>query len=444
MPPYRTEQNTAEEVGMIRRTPRALPVFSKSLKRVELIGGDAAEPEVCYGYLRDGASLVPLPAASESRIINVSAVGLYDVAAHPSFGCALIMFSGGDVAVWQVDDDFCFDIAALPRGEPFSVEARGESGEAYLATVCGDTMRVYEDLNAESALTRLPRPLYGGVVHCGRLFAADADDRYTVRWSGLRITDWTDGIEGSGYATLDGETGEILALENLGDDLLCVRERGFTVIRALADSRNFRIAPSQCVVPSEGGIMKGGVVGGKYYFTKPDGLYSYDGETVRREYLADGRVLTEFGRAYVTGDGQVYAQCVYGGIRCLMRYDAQSGAAGFFGADCERPLRIKDRFVCVKYNEFYELSASFADGQRIWRSKYIDVGESSPEGYKILKDIEVDGDGDVTVTVLSDGAERSFSGFGKIRVNMRGRGFKAAVKGQGAVGRLYARFEVRK
>lgn len=442
MPQYRQKQNSAEEVGMIRRAPRVLPGLSKSSKRVEPICGAAAE--VCYGYINSGGGLAPLPSASPDPVSDLSAAGLHDVAVYPSFGCALLMYANGDAAVWRNGDGGCFNLASLPSGEPFSVEARGENGEAYIAAVSGDSMLVYGDLTAAATAVQLPHRLYGGVMHCGRLFAADADDRYTVRWSGLRITDWSDGIEGSGYVTLDGEAGEILALGNLGDNLLCVRERGFTVIRALADSRNFRISPSQCVALSEGGIMTGGVVGGKYYFTKPDGLYSYDGSSVKAEYLADGRVLTGFGRAYAADDGQVYAQCVYNGVSCLMRYGAQSGSAGFFGADCSRPFYLKERLLCVKDDAFYGLSPSYGDELRIWRSEYIDVGESSPEGYKILKDIEVDGDGEATVKVLADGTERMLSGFGKIRVNMRGRGFKFEVRGQGAVGRLYARFEVRK
>ncbi len=430
---------------MIRRAPRALPQFSKSFKKLEIIGKSGVTPVVCFGYEQTDRGLVPCPAVAGKRVINASTLNLNSVSAHPNFGCVLITLTSGYTVVWQTKDNHCYSLPVLPAGKPFAVETYDGDGKPLLAVISGTGMYSCNKLTeGGGTVTALPYSLYGGTLHCGRLFAADAEDGYTLRWSGLRITDWTDGVEGCGYVSLDRDAGRIIAVENFGDDLLCVREYGFTVIHALADSRNFRIAPNQCAAEAGGAVNLGGVIGERYYFTMNDGIYSYDGTAIKKEYAVSG-ALSRFGRAYVTGDGAVYAACVYNGGNCLARFDPQTGGVYFFGTNCYYPFCADGKLYCAKGSEFYELSVTFDDAQRFWRSGIIDAdGNGAQGGYKILKNLCVYGGGELMTTVIADGTERTFRGFGSIPVNMRGRDFVIEVRGAGKAERVYALFEVRK
>lgn len=429
---------------MIRRAPSSLPALSKAVKTVEVIGKSGVSPQVCFGYSQSDKGIKPCPAPAEEKAINVAALDLYAVSAHPSFGCNLIMLSTGDIIIWRTEDNLCFNFPKLPGGKPFSFETRDKDGAPLLAAVCGTGLCVCNKVEFGcGTVTTLPYSLYGGTMHCGRLFAADASDGYTVRWSGLGIDSWQDGIDGCGYVTLDGEAGRIIAVEEFGDDLLCVRERGFTLIHALADSRNFRIAPVQCAQIVEGGLNAGGTIGNKYYFTASDGLYSYDGINCKKEYGTEG-VLTGFGKAYVLGDGAVYAECRYNGYRCLAKFNPATGVADFFGEDCTNPFYTGGRLICACHSLFKELTATRDDGLSLWRSGRIDTEGCERCANKVLKTLSVHGVEGLKIKVIADGAERTFDGGGQIPVNMRGRDFSIEVRGHGKAERVTAYFEVRK
>lgn len=415
---------------------------AKSPKRTELIGKSGIDPVLCYGYSYNGGVLRPAPAVYSTVATGLSARDFYGVSYHPAFGGALFLFSSGGAAFKRFSDAEAFALPAFSPSIPFAVEARDKNGAPIAAIVSGSVMRVFASLPSDGVSYNLPYSLYGGVAHCGRLFAADYSDRLTLRWSGLRIVDWTAGIEGSGYLSLEGAAGRILALENFGDDLLCVREHGFTTVKALADSRNFRIAPSQFTAFTAGAVNVGGAVGGKYFFTQTDGVYSYDGAAISKEYAAGG-ALAGCGRAYAAGDGMLYVECTYGGASCLMRFDPQSKQAVFFGLGCKHPFRLKDELYCVKGESFYTLSSSNSDSQRLWRAVHVgaELGGGAC-GRKTLKRLEVYGSGNLSLTVTADDVSRAFSGFGAVYVGMRGRDFSVEIRGDGTAERVWAQFEV--
>lgn len=422
---------------MIRRNRRGLPSLSKRILQEKLIGGTAPHGAVCFGYEQNADGLSVCPAPSEQSVITVTTFNLHEAKWHPSFGFELLMYTNGISVVWNREKGNCYNFCRQSPGEPFSAEARNGQGDPLLIVVCGNQMCVCNGTTDEKVMQTLPAEVYGGVVHCGRLFAVDCANGYKVVWSGLRVTDWQEGIQGSGYVLLDGDAGKILKLENFGDDLLCVRERGFTVLHAMADSRNFRIAPSQCAVCTGGKINVGGMVGNKYYFTADGGLYFYDGNEITLAYAVNN-VFTSCSKAYAYGDGYVYADCVYNGINCIMRFNVRSGEAVFFGRDCSSPFVSDGKLYCAKDFEFHQLSV-FNEEERLWRSEPLEIC-----GKRVLKNVWVTGSGDVKVTVHGGGERRTFNGLGKLVVNVAGEDTVIEISGHCNVTRALAESEVRK
>ncbi len=423
---------------MIRRSPRALPSLSKKLVKVEFIGGSAQNGKICFGYVQDAKGLTVCPAPTYQLATAVSARNLYMAKWHPAFGCVAFGFTNGAFIAWDRLNDKIYSLVRLVSGEPFTAEARNENGEPLLIAVSGNQMGVRNGVTNQTTKITLPLQLCGGTVHCGRLFAVDMDDRYKVVWSGLRVTDWNDGVQGSGYVLLDSDAGKVLSIENFGDDLLCVRERGFTVMHAMADSRNFRIAPSQSVVCTGGNIGVGGVLGQKYYFASDGGLYCYDGSYIELVYAVND-VFTKCTKVYVPGDGYVYADCEYNDIKCIMRYNVQSKAAVFFGENCSTLFTEGGNLYCVKDSSFYRLSPGSVEANRLWRSVKVDIF-----GRQVLKTLWVRANGNIYLAVNSGGESRTFQGNGRIAVNMPGEDFTVEVSGHGRVERLIAEFEVSK
>ncbi|MGN0807319.1 MAG: hypothetical protein ACI4MN_02600 [Candidatus Coproplasma sp.] len=422
---------------MIRRTRRTSISLSKSVSKVTLIGGSKPYSRLCLGFseTEDGLKLCPAPDATPYGAMTSD--GLYSVYRHSSAGLTMFLYTNGEAYLFTDDSEKQL-FFHLPAGKPFSVESHSNIGSVWVAVGCGDKMAVYDCDEEESFTVNLPSALYGGIVHCGRLFAVDNKEKYKVVWSGLEINQWQEGIDGSGYIYLDGSLGDIQQLENFKDDVLCVRDYGLTVIKALADSRNFRIAPSQCRLRMGEKIISGGVCGQKYYFTANSGLYSFDGEDIKSEYGLSGS-LTKVDRVHILGDGYVYADCTYNGDKCIMRFYPESGKAVFFAKGCSFPLISKGEMFCEKDGRFYSLSAQNTEDGRIWRSE--PIGDC---GRKTLKRLYVDSDGIPEITVVCDKLSRKISGTGRIPVNLSGGNIYVEISGNAPVKSVVAELEVRR
>ncbi|MGN1373310.1 MAG: hypothetical protein ACI4VK_04610 [Candidatus Coproplasma sp.] len=421
---------------MIRRIRRALSSLSKNLSRVTLIGGDNNLSSLCMGFYCDEEGLKLCPAPSDIPANTVmSADGLYSVERCEGF--VLLNYTSGRVGLFN-KGTLNTTFITMPKGEPFSVMTKNERGSLLVSVVSSNKIGVYDCGTGETDTYDLPSTLYGGIIHCGRLFAADKGTRCKVVWSGFGVTEWEDGIDGSGYVILNSNLGSILKLENLGDNVLCILEKGFTVIKGFADSRNYRISPSQYTVCVGEKVNLGGVIANKYYFSTGDGLYSFDGDTVSREYAVDS-CLTDVGRVYVLDDGYVYCDCTYNGEACIMRYDRRSGKASFFGKGCSCPFMSEGELLCVKDGKFYSMSAQNAEEGRIWRSQ--PIGEC---GRKTLKNLYVDSDGTPEITVVGGGVRRVVKGTGRIPVNLAGDVIYVEISGNSPVRSVVAEWEARK
>lgn len=422
---------------MKRRGLRSLPSLSKSRSMVTLIGGSQSFTKLCLGYYIGERGLEPCPSPQLKAVGVLTSENLYSIDSHSSANLTLVHYNGGVTCLFTADQ-VRTEFINLSAGLPFSVEIRDGEGHLLIAVVSGDKMGVYDCYSGKMQYYSLPSYCFGGILHCGRLFAVDEGDDCKIVWSGLDITDWQYGIDGSGYLFLDGSLGAVQRLENFGDDVLCVRDYGFTVIRALADCRNFRIAPSQYGIKTGQKVNAGGVDGQKYYYSTSMGLYSFDGTSVKQEYAVGG-CLTGVGRVYVPGDGYVYSDCVYSGEECIMRYDTQSGKAVFFAQGCSFPFISDGEMFCIKYGRFFRLTDGNPDNGRIWRSEPI-----GGCGRKTLKYLYVDSEGTPKVTVVSGGIRREIKGTGRIPVNISGESIYVEISGNAPVRSVVAELEERK
>lgn len=419
---------------MIRRCIRSSKGLSKKLSRVTLIDGAESLSSLCMGFYNDEGGLQPCPAPSAKPFTITSAENLHSVVRRSNF--TFLHYTNGVTDLFLKGTAHC-NIVNLPAGEPFSLITMAENGYYLISIVCSNKQAIYELNTGEIDTYDLPSVIYGGIAHCGRMFAVDKKDNCKVVWSGLSVTDWEDKLDGSGYIYLNRDLGSIQKLENFGDDILCVFEQGFAVIRGFADSRNFRISPSQYSVNAGLKINVGGVWGGKYYYSTVNGLHSYNGETISMEYAVN-RYLTDVGRVYVLGDGYVYAECTYNGEGCLMRYDPQSGKSVFFGKGCTIPFLYEGEMFCVKDGGFYSLSPENDEEGRIWRSQPI-----GGCGKKTLKYLYVDSDGTPEIAVVSEGGRREIRGTGKIPVNLAGEKIYVEISGNTPVRSVVAELEER-
>lgn len=420
---------------MIRRCIRSSKGLSKKLSRATLIDGAKSLSSLCMGFYNDegGLQLCPAPAV-KPVFADAHTDGLYSIERCEEF--VLLNYTNGITDLFTREETIV-NFVTLPKGQPFSVMTKGEQGNLLVSVVSSNKIAVYNCGNGETDVYDLPSTLYGGIVHCGRLFAADKATICKVVWSGFGVTNWEDGLDGSGYIILKSNLGVVQKLENLGDDVLCVMDKGFTVIKGFADSRNFRISTSQNTIGVGVKLNLGGVMDNKYYYSTGDGLYSFDGDKISLEYACSG-YLTDVGRVHVLGDGYVYSDCTYNNEACIMRYDPKSGKAIFFGKGCSSPFYSKEKMFCIKGGTFYALSKDNAEESRIWRSQ--PIGEC---GRKTLKYLYVDSDGTPEIAVVSERGRREIRGTGKIPVNLAGEKIYVEISGNSPVKSVVAEWEER-
>lgn len=419
---------------MIRRVNRTSKLSSSKVNKICLLGEDASLGDYCLGYEQGANGLTVCPSPKAEKLNSVTARGLCDVRVHRAFGLVALSYTNGVTVCYEVGKT-PYNASRLSKGICFSFEYKNELNQNLLATVSGNAMQTYNGVTGEKLTFTLPYKLYGGVYHCGRLFAATEEDKQKIVWSGLGVQDWSDSINGSGYICLGGEAGNVVAVESFGDDLLCVREHGFTLIHALADSRSFRIAPSQRVIMVDEKISKGSAIGKRYYFGTGNGLYVFDGDEVSLVYCEQGK-LTDCGSVTVVGD-ELFVNCRYLGDECIMRYKIKSSTASYFCKDCSFAFCLDGVIYVVKSEEFYQADCDYNQGARLWRSKKLEGG-----GKVTLKRLFIEADKSVNITVCYGGVRREVNGVGELLINACGRELYLEYDGNEPIYKLVAQTEV--
>ncbi len=422
---------------MIRRraSGRTSALVSK-LYDVDVIGGKADLTLRRFSFRAEDNTLV-------SDWAPVAVPGSFDAkdAAFseylPALGCVLIVNADGRVLKWDIAQKILFIAGTLPVGTPF-LTASEENGYKTYTVYSGNKACKIKSYGNETV--NLPYTFGAGVYHCGRVFAADAADGYILRWSGLGGTDWVQSIKGGGYIRLDHAGGKIIDVKGFGDNLLCLREYSITIIHALADSRNFRISPSQKLIPVPAVKSGGAVIGGKYWFSCKDGLYSFDGNSVKKAFAVPARSQGTFGKVKSLSDGYVYAEFFCPNVITL-RYDPQTGEYVWFGLNCSLPWKAGNDYYCVYASLIKKLERGAYDGNRRWQSESVDCGFS---GMKTLRRITVEKDPGINVYLISNGKTRLITGTGEITLCDRAESFAFRITGSGSIKKLSARLEVTK
>lgn len=419
---------------MIRRAMHTKKVLSSKVNEVCLLGEDAPLGDYCLGYEQGANGLTVCPSPKAERLNAVTARGLCDVRVHRPFGLVALSYNNGATVCYEVGKT-PYNISRFAKGGCFSFEYKNNLNQNLLVTVGANAAQAYNGVTGEKLTFTLPYKLYGGVYHCGRLFAAIEEDRQKVVWSGLGVQDWSDTLTGSGYICLGGEAGNIITIESFGDDLLCVREHGFTLIHALADSRSFRIAPSQRLVLVDKKISKGCAVGKRYYFGMGNGLYLFDGDELSLVYCEEGK-LSDCGSVTAVGD-ELFVNCRYCGEECIMRYKIKSGVASYFCKDCSFAFCLDGVVHVIKSEEYYQTDYEQRKNSRLWRSQKLANGSRVT-----LKRLFITAEKSVKLTVCCDGLRREVSGVGELLINACGRELYLEYDGNQPIYKLVAQTEV--
>ncbi|MDE7181766.1 MAG: hypothetical protein K2O41_01865 [Clostridia bacterium] len=277
--------------------------------------------------------------------------------------------------------------------------------------------------------------LYCGVVHCGRLFAAQADNRQKLVWSGTGgVRDWEQGMGAGGYLYLDPDRGDMLDILEFGEKLVLIREYGLTVVNMFGSPENFSVSMTDTDTDL---IVKNTacVVGGKLYFFTKSGLCSFDGSRVHLVEHAHASGLTAVGGA-VEFDGKYFAVCQSGllGKKAILCYDTENGCSYFIDLQAEA-LCSSDGVYAFAAGKLYKLKEG---GGWTYTSGRIDFGTAKK---KTVTEISAQGaDG---IELICGTLSRVFKDFkGAVRPRMRGACFTVKLTGTGAVKKVTATAEV--
>ncbi len=243
-----------------------------------------------------------------------------------------------------------------------------------------------------------------GIMHCGRLFGADAYNGLLLRWSGEGgIEDGEEKLNGAGSLMLDGKRGAILDISEYGEKLVLVREYGLTILSAFGTPENFSA---------------------KITDTDTDCIYKGTARAVGGELLLLTSPVSSAEFA-----GEYFLACAEG-VLCYNPADGESYVIGLAAnclcaADCVYAFNGSGVFRLAESGEFTLVSET-------------DFGAVKR---KTLTEIFVGGVADIEVSC--GGKTRSFSGAGgKIRPRLRGENFAVTVRGRTPIASLTARAEV--
>lgn len=243
-------------------------------------------------------------------------------ACHAESAERFFLCTQNEVYVSGNGEDF-ISLYPLAGNSPFAVEEIS-NGEARAVIISGNKAVAH----TEDSFTgfSIGAELSCGAMHCGRLFGADAEDKFLLRWSGGGgVRDWKQGLYGGGSLKLDPERGGILNLVNYRDKLVAVREYGLTALSTFGSPENFSVEITDTDTDR---IYKNTakVAGGNLLFFTASGLRSFDGAVIRNiEHRLSGDIsLPECAVALAD---RYYLSCRSESLnaRAVMCYDVSDG-----------------------------------------------------------------------------------------------------------------------
>lgn len=423
----------------IRRSYKRGSLATESVK-LKLVGGDKDYCGYSAGYYAGKPQLTPM---RKFCLHNPSATlkSLETVNYFDNIGVALAITSLGQIyKVSEVSEGNAFAYSGLVGTYLHSAFPCYYENAPAVIVISGPRITF---VTAEKYYNKqIAFQLKGACIHMGRIFAADAKDGYSIRWSGTDFLDWTQSVEGSGYIRLAPERGKVFRTVPFGDRLVVFREYGIDVVKAYGDPRHFAIVHQGGNNVTEKLIEDTCVVcGGKIYFCSYTNIYCFDGTSITAVKLPDYMKASNFqsGKSYENRYVHFYCQSEADGCEYQLELDLVNGTCGFFAGGMKFVWKTNSCFWVWCDNAIYHEDDGGNDTQSTWRTESIDLGSSR---VKTLKSIYVDKSEDTEITVRADGLERSFSESGESYVGMSGRNFSFEVSG-GTVKSLEAEWEVR-
>lgn len=279
-----------------------------------------------------------------------------------------------------------------------------------------------------------PISLYCGVLHCGRLFGIDEENRYLLRWSKEGVKDWDEDIKGAGKLVLDPGRGEGLDIVSYRGSLVVVRKFGLTVLKMYGTPENFD-APftnTDCERIYKGTAKT--VLGGLYFHTA-SGLRVFNGSVIKKvshrfEKLIDTPVCAEeYG-------GKYFLACTLkGGGKAILCYDPGDGESYLIEGEVNC-LCSADGVYAYDSQAKYKLEKG---GQYSFSSGKLDFGT---DGDKTLLSMRIESEG-ADVAVSNGVQTKTFeNASGVIRPRLKGKYFTVEIKGAGVVRSATATAEV--
>lgn len=278
-------------------------------------------------------------------------------------------------------------------------------------------------------------------LHFERLFATVSTDPTRVYFSkDLDPTNWSEELDAGGFIELLDERGALNKVISYLNYLYIFREHGISRVTAYGDQSEFSV---QNLFVTSGKIFPNTIslCGGFIIFFASDGLYAFDGSTCTRilEKVAvringtDSAVSTySCGKYYLACEMDFGGEEASGVNNALLVYDVNDGKYSISRGVCITFLEAMtiDGVDLVAAADNAKLGIIDKSGARFgiplkkhWRMPLGDVG--CADKTKLLYDIYIQTDGDISLTALTESARKTVSVKGsnaprRVRFNLRG------------------------
>lgn len=325
----------------------------------------------------------------------------------------------------------------LVADSPFFVEMQTDKGTDVL--LGGNKTSVLLRNGACGFAPGFP-PSACAAVRCGRVFAADFETGYILRWSGEDdILNWKRDISGAGYLYVDTRGGKIKRLFDFGGELVALRENGITRLAVNGTPESYRVTENIILT---GAILPqtAAVAGDRLFFIcENEALYFKDGKVRKLDcWLFDdaeeyGFATAAMGRYYVL---KAYSKKLKRNVVYL--YDVLLETGYVLDLEALSVHEDKSSLVFDSYLQSFRLE--------VYDDYEIDLGtfDFGTSKRKLLTEIYAECDNDVTVTVGEGKATRKYAAGGSVKPGIRGSAFTVKVSGKGEVRALKLKAEVRK
>lgn len=295
---------------------------------------------------------------------------------------------------------------------PAAVEYRLYGDDCVLMTSPADKMCVWDGVNSVRRITDSPL-ISSMTMHYERMFATTSGEQCAVYFSDdLDPTNWNDtALSEGGYIQLLDERGRLIKVVDFLNYVYIFREYGISRLTAYSAQEDFSVVNLYVA----GGKIYGGSVcpcGDVVMMLDSDGLHSFDGYSVSNKLKAV-RFLPSPNASAVFSEGKYYlAACTEneGENDTLVVYDLNANAFTLSRLFVKRLCKLGDEVYAIMHDgrigRVTECGECFGEPLvKVWESGDMDL--QSPDK-KTISAVTLRSDGDMTLTIITDGKEKDY------------------------------------